>query len=242
MYLMQDTCEKAGLPLEPSKTVGPATTLVFLGIELDSLQMILRVPPDKLTNIKEAVRRWKGSKACRKCNLLVLIGLLSHASKVVYTSRIFLHRLIDLSTTAKSLDHFIRLNADTRSDLQWWVHFIESWNGIAMLLSVTKQPPDFISQRMLQVKEITHFLHCLEFIQASFQCQLKAYHLLGTHNRIADALSRNNLPLFHALYPQADKAPSAIPPDLILLLVLERPDWTLHRWTMLWSSIFWKDW
>jgi len=57
---MQDICEKADLPLQPSKMVSPATMLVFLGIELDSLQMIPRVPLDKLTNIKEAVVRGKG--------------------------------------------------------------------------------------------------------------------------------------------------------------------------------------
>ena len=30
-------------------------------------------------------------------------------------------------------DHFVRLGADVRSDLMWWQHFLESWNGIGIL-------------------------------------------------------------------------------------------------------------
>jgi len=39
VHHMQAICREAGLPLEPEKTVGPAMTLIFLGIELDSLSL-----------------------------------------------------------------------------------------------------------------------------------------------------------------------------------------------------------
>ena len=298
----------AGLPVEPSKSVGPTTTLVFLGVELDSIQMSLSVPHDKLVSIKESVSRWRGLKACRKHDLLTLIGVLSHASKVVYASRIFLHRLIDLSTMAKKPDHFIRLNAEAWSDLQWWAQFMELWNGVAMLPSVIRQPPahtltsdasgswgcgtftgsawfllqwagmlkdahivvkelvpiviasalwahqwrgktiEVLSDNTAAVfvvnnnsskdKEIAHLLRCLAIMQASFQFQLRARHLPGTNNTVADALFYNNLTLFHSLHPQADQAPTSIPLDLISLLVREKPDWMSHHWMTLWTSIF----
>ena len=62
-----------------------------------------------------------------------LIGLLSHTCKVVRAGRSFLRRLIDLSTIPKHLDHFVRLNADARSDIEWWVQYCEYWNGIQMM-------------------------------------------------------------------------------------------------------------
>ena len=71
---------------------------------------------------------------------------------------------------------------------------------------------------------------------ASFQFQLRARHLPGTHDKVADALSLNNLALFHSLHPQADRVPMSIPLDLISLLVQEKPDWTLHCWTTLWTK------
>ena len=142
MEIMQQTADLAGLPLEPSKSVGPVTSLTFLGIEIDSTENSLRLPADKLETIKHSLGRWRGLKACRKRDLLSLIGSLSHACKVVRPGRAFLRRLIDLSTSAKQLDHFIRLNADARSDIEWWWRFIEKWNGTSAALSLTSQKPE----------------------------------------------------------------------------------------------------
>ena len=41
--------------------------------------------------------------------------------------------MIDLSTRAQSLEHWIRLNAEFRSDLAWWTLFVERWNGVSSL-------------------------------------------------------------------------------------------------------------
>ena len=72
-------------------------------------------------------------EACRKRELLSLIGKLSQACKVVVAGRTFLRRMIDLSCKAKQLDHWIRLTQGFRSDLAWWSSFIERWNGRSMM-------------------------------------------------------------------------------------------------------------
>ena len=56
-----------------------------------------------------------------------------------------------------------------------------------------------------------HLLRCLAFLSAKFQCQILASHIPGTHNNAADALSRNQLPLFLSIIPQADVHPTHIP-------------------------------
>ena len=81
--IMQSVCDDAGLPMEPSKSVGPTTSLVFLGIQIDSDKGELRLPDEKLTELQELITTWRGCKACRKRELLSLIGSLSHACKVV---------------------------------------------------------------------------------------------------------------------------------------------------------------
>ena len=80
----------------------------------------------------------------QKRDFLSLIGSLSCASKVVRPGRVFLCRIIDLSTPAKQLDHFIRLNVDTRSDIEWWWQFIETWNGTSAAPSVFTRPADVL--------------------------------------------------------------------------------------------------
>ena len=139
--IMQSVCEEAGLPMEPSKSVGPTTSLVFLGILIDTVEGELRLPQDKLSQLQLTISHWRGRKACRKRELLSLIGSLSHACKVVRSGRTFLRRLIDLSTKATRLDHFIRLNGEARADLEWWYQFIGPWNGVSMISSLSCQTP-----------------------------------------------------------------------------------------------------
>ena len=66
---------------------------------------------------------------CTKQQLLSLIGKLSFSCKVLPTGRIFLHRLIDLSTTVKQMHHHIHLTVEARLDLQWWLTFLPQWSG-----------------------------------------------------------------------------------------------------------------
>jgi len=102
MKIMSATCEEAGLPIEPAKTVGPATKITLLGMELDSIEGIIRLPEDKLRDLQARLRAWRKKKGCRKHELLSLLGLLNHACKAVRAGRSFLRRLIDESTKAKS--------------------------------------------------------------------------------------------------------------------------------------------
>ena len=79
--IMHKVCEDVGLPIDPAKDEGPATTISFTGIEIDSDTMETRLP--KAGPLKAELANWRGRKACRKRELLSLIGVLSHACKVV---------------------------------------------------------------------------------------------------------------------------------------------------------------
>ena len=49
-----------------------------------------------------------------------------------------------------------------------------------------------------------HLLRCIFFISAKFDFTIVAAHIPGRLNTIADAILRNNVPLFLSLSPQAD--------------------------------------
>ena len=76
---------------------------------------------------------WQQKRACKKRDLLSLIGKLAHACKVVPPGRTFLRRMIDTSTKDRDPNHWIRLNKEFRSDLAWWVQFLQNWNGRSMM-------------------------------------------------------------------------------------------------------------
>ncbi len=132
---MHEICRQVGLPVEPDKDEGPATSITFLGLELDSIAQEIRLPEDKLTSLRALLKSWRGRKACRKRELLSLIGSLSHASRAIKPGRSYLRRLIELSASTRRLDQFIRLNKQARADIEWWACFAGSWNGTAMMLT-----------------------------------------------------------------------------------------------------------
>ena len=122
-----------GIPLADDKTFGPCDIITYLGIEIDAPNMTIRLPSDKYFELLDLLKVWKKKKKCTKRQLLSLIGSLSFAAKVVKPGRMFLRRLIDLSTTVNKLDHHITLNSESKADIKWWLDFLPSWNGVAII-------------------------------------------------------------------------------------------------------------
>ena len=117
-------CQSLGVQVAPHKTEGPGTVISFLGIQLDTENMVIHLPQEKLTRLVVLIRKWRWRKSCQKRELLSLIGQLQHACKVVKSGRTFLRRMIDLSMGARRSHHSIRLNKAFQSDLLWWDTFL----------------------------------------------------------------------------------------------------------------------
>eukprot|EP00731_Ephydatia_muelleri_P033689 Em0035g26a len=96
----------------------------------------------KLQDISSLIKSWLGKRKATKRELLSLIGKLSFAAKVVPAGRLFLRRLIQLSTTVRKLHHHIHLNPEARADLRWWNSFLPSWNGISMFIALEWKDAD----------------------------------------------------------------------------------------------------
>ena len=117
-----------GIPLALNKIVGPTTCIEFLGTGIDSELMMMFVTEEKYSEAVTNLRKWKGKRSCTKQQLLSLIGKLSYISKVVQPGRIFLRRLIHLSTTVEKLHHHVTLNLEAKADVDWWGQFLPSWS------------------------------------------------------------------------------------------------------------------
>ena len=125
-------CHPLGLPTAPHKTVGPATVLTFLGIEVDSMAQVLRLPAAKLVRLQRELARWESKRQASKRELQRMIGLLSYAATVVRPGRSFLRYLIEASKRPRRQPHKTRIDAGCRSDLAWWSLFAQDWNGVAL--------------------------------------------------------------------------------------------------------------
>ena len=122
-----------GIPVALDKLFGPLQCITYLGIEIDAKSGIVRLPKAKLSEIQLLISSWLCRSNCTKRELLSLIGKLSFAAKVVKPGRLFLRRLIDLSTTVSRPGHHIHLSKEARADLKWWHEFLIPWNGVSII-------------------------------------------------------------------------------------------------------------
>ena len=114
------------------KLEGPTHCLTFLGVEIDTLAGVLRLPADKFTRLRVALQQWSSRRACERCELESLIGTLQHACRVIKPGRTFLCQMIDLLCIPHRPHHHVRINKHFRADLQWWRVFASHWNGVAV--------------------------------------------------------------------------------------------------------------
>ena len=134
--------ERLQVPVASHKLEGPAQCITFLGIEVDTQAMALRLPRPKLDELKRLVYEWTVKRSCGRRDLKSLVGKLQHACKVVRPGRTFLRRMLDLLRGVGKRQTFIRLNAAFRSDLRWWQCFLDSWNGVSMLENLSLRVPN----------------------------------------------------------------------------------------------------
>ena len=123
-----------GFLINWSKVVDPTQKLTFLGIEIDSKDMELRLSDDKLANLQAELAAFSERKRASKKQLQSLAGKLNWASAVVRGGRVFLRRIIDGIAALKKDWHKAKLIGEIKRDILWWRDFISTFNGKAMIL------------------------------------------------------------------------------------------------------------
>ena len=133
---LKETCQELGMPLDENKEEGPSEVLTFLGMEIDSINMEVTLPQNKLGELRSTLKRWRGMKSCRRRDLESIVGSLNHACKAVRPGQAFKRRLQDLLVTVNRDGRRVRLNQEARADIEWWYQFGLEWNGTSFMRSV----------------------------------------------------------------------------------------------------------
>ena len=135
--VMQELLKNLGFKVNPQKLVAPTTSLVFLGIQINSISCELSLPNDKLSVIQDCVASFMSKKRATKQQLQSLAGRLNFAARVVRGARLFLRRLFNAISTLKHQRHKIRLQGAVKFDIIWWHHFLQDFNGVAAFMDNT---------------------------------------------------------------------------------------------------------
>ena len=88
LFLM--LCHYLGIPMAPEKTIGPSSTISFTGVELDSVLMEARLPPDNLVKCRDLIAGFLRHRKVTFREIQSLTGLLNFACTVVVPGHAFL--------------------------------------------------------------------------------------------------------------------------------------------------------
>ena len=122
-------CSELGIPIAKEKTFDAATTMTFLGIELDTVTFEARLPQEKLVTCREAIQKIINQPKATLRQLQQITGILNFACQVIIPGRAFLRRLIDLSIGLSRPFQHVRITSEARQDLQAWLGFLVEFNG-----------------------------------------------------------------------------------------------------------------
>lgn len=134
MLVLISLLRKLGFHISWPKVSGPCHTITFLGIEIDSCSMQLRLPEVKLSALRSELALFMQRKRATKRQLQSLAGKLNWAASVIYGGRVFLRNIINAVTLLAKTDHKAVLSGDLLRDILWWHTCMVYFNGVSIIV------------------------------------------------------------------------------------------------------------
>lgn len=112
----------------------PSTCTTYLGIQIDTVKMELRLPNEKVEKFRRYVSKYVTAGYITKKELEQLNGLLAHCAQIVQGGKIFTRRCFDqyrlmvLQNRKRS-----RISPGMRQDVEWWSLFAPGFNGVNLI-------------------------------------------------------------------------------------------------------------
>ena len=132
MKIFSESMHELGVPLADEKTEGPSHVLVYLGLELDSESMVVRIPKEKVDEVVKKLTAVLLVKKVKLKEMQSLIGSLNFCCRAIAVGCPFCRRLINSTCGIKCAHHYIRITKEMRVDLNVWLDFFRHYNGISV--------------------------------------------------------------------------------------------------------------
>ena len=116
--LLQDL----GLEISAKKLVAPSTSVVCLGILIDTVHRTISIPPTKLQDIVHLCKNWSTKTYASKTDFQSLLGSLLYITKCIKPARYFLNRMLELLRQNYN-NNKILLTSEFFHDLAWFNTF-----------------------------------------------------------------------------------------------------------------------
>ena len=145
-----------GLPINQEKVSTPVTRLTCLGIDIDAKSGILRIPKDKLQQIKSICQHWTTKGSATKQQLQSLVGHLIYLHKCITPARLFVNRVLMTLRNAPCTGRIFLDEAFYR-DIAWFVKFMQNYNGVTKIHKQNRPEVDlYVDACLVAVGAYTH--------------------------------------------------------------------------------------
>lgn len=120
-----------GLVVNPDKTEGPAQSLSFLGVQIDSVKQTLCVTEERMHELQQLLSDFlvTSRRTASAHALMSLVGKLSFAAACLPGARPFMRRVLDLVPHGRPKYKLVNLSSSFRADLLYWSTRLRLWNG-----------------------------------------------------------------------------------------------------------------
>ena len=126
-------CGLLSIPLAEEKTVLPARSATFLGVNIDTLSQRVSIPAEKVSSYAACLDSLLARDYCSLKEFKSTIGKLQFTCLVIPAGRAFLRRMHDATRGKTSPFSRVRLGPGIKEDLCMWKEFLSGFNGRGLL-------------------------------------------------------------------------------------------------------------
>ena len=127
-HYLRKVLSELNLPINPKKICPPGKVMTCLGIDFDLVSFSLAIAQDKIVEICTLIEEVMNKKALTRTKFQSLTGKLLYIHRCVKPARIFINRTLALFRQNKGKKR-IYLTSDFYADMQWFMAFLEKFNG-----------------------------------------------------------------------------------------------------------------
>ena len=118
-----------GFSISWPKVCGPSQNIVFLGIVMNTVDMTLGLPKEKIKEIQSVLCTFLNRKRASCKQIQSLAGKLNWAAQVIRCGRSYLRHILDTLKHMRMPYHKVLIDEKFVSDVKWWILALENCPG-----------------------------------------------------------------------------------------------------------------
>ena len=139
-YKLGNIISDIGLQEAADKASPPSHVMVFLGLEVNTIDKTICIPTHKMEDIRLELGKWQSRKVASKKQVQRLCGLLNFAAGCIKPGRVYFSRILNFLRDMKGDRGWIP--EGVRKDISWWVQFTNQFNGVSLMMDLKWGEPD----------------------------------------------------------------------------------------------------